>query len=164
MSTPDRNRDRDSDRQAEDEDARINELVNERVAARLAEITRQQDEQQQRTDHVRSGNDHETRHQQHAGRPSASPSTDDIARTLAAALTGRLQISPRDMGRVPSSAATLRMTEVKRLAPWDGVFKQGEDEQAKFLIFRSNMVAMFAQEGVREVVLTEERFQSEKKE
>lgn len=70
MSTPDRNRDRDSDRQAEDEDARISELVNERVAARLAEIDRQQDEQQRRTDHVRSGNDHETRHQQDAGRPS----------------------------------------------------------------------------------------------
>ncbi|CAB1100270.1 unnamed protein product [Ectocarpus sp. CCAP 1310/34] len=103
-----------------DDDARINELVNESVAARLAEITRQQDEQQQRTDHVRSGNDHETRHQQHAGRPSAGPSADDIARTLANALTSRLQISPADTGRVPSSAATLRMTEVKRLAPWDG--------------------------------------------
>ncbi|CAB1121264.1 unnamed protein product [Ectocarpus sp. CCAP 1310/34] len=93
MSTPDRNRDRESDRQAVDDDARINELVNERVTARLAEITRQQDEQQQRTDHVRSANDHETRHQQHAGRPSAGPSADDIARTLADALTSRHQIS-----------------------------------------------------------------------
>lgn len=34
--------------------------------------------------------------------------------------------------------------------------KQGEDEQAK-LFFRSNMIAMFAQEGVREVVLSDHR-------
>ncbi|CAB1100273.1 unnamed protein product [Ectocarpus sp. CCAP 1310/34] len=142
-------------RRAEDEDARINELVEMRVQQRLADMRRQQDEEEQRTENVRTGSEHETRHQQQAGRPSANPAVDDIARTLADALTSRLQISPADTGRVPSSAATLRMTEVKRLAPWDGMYRQGEDEQERFSIFPSNMIAMFAQEGVREVVLSD---------
>lgn len=153
MSTTEQ--DRESAQLAE-EDARINELVNQRVEAKLAEISRQRAEER-RTDDVRTGREHEDRHQQQAGRPSANPAVDDNARTLADALTGRLHVSSGDMGRVPINTGTVRMTETKRLAPWDGVFKQGEDEQAKFFIFRSNMVAMFAQEGVREVVLAEER-------
>ena len=123
--------------QEQEEEARINELVTKRVEKKLAELSRQRAEERE-ADDLRSGREHEDRHQRHPGRPSPNPTTEEIARTLADALTGRLHVSSGDMGRVPNNAGTIRVTETKRLSPWDGIFKQGEDEQAKLLIFRSN--------------------------
>ena len=143
------------------EDARIEELVNQRVAARMEQVVeetlakkmaemevRYGAEQQQRGGNVGE----EAAHQQDPGRPTPNPSADELADAIATAMARRLQTS-RDIGAVPHPA-TLRMTESRRIEPWDGVFKSGDSRQQKLLIFRSSMVARFAQEDVHEVVMS----------
>ncbi|CAB1101632.1 unnamed protein product [Ectocarpus sp. CCAP 1310/34] len=154
------------------EDSRIEDLVNERVTAtqvrmeqlmeqklaeKMAEMEVRQRAEQQSTEDLRSGTEEQgAPHQQQAGSPSPNPSADDLTNSIANAIAGRLQTSSGDIGAVPHSGA-LRMTESRRVAPWDGVFKQeGNDLQQKLLIFKSSMVARFAQEGVHEVVMSDE--------
>ena len=148
------------------EDARIEELVNERVAARMeqlmeeklakkmAEMEVRHRAERQRSEDLRRGNEEqEAPHQQEPGGPTPNPSADDLANAIATAMAGRLQTSSGDIGAVPHPA-TLRMTESRRIEPWDGVFKSGDNRQQKLLIFRSSMVARFAQEDVHEVVMS----------
>ncbi|CAB1107700.1 unnamed protein product [Ectocarpus sp. CCAP 1310/34] len=148
------------------EEVRIEELVNEKVAARMeqmmeeklakkmAEMEVRQRAEQLSTEDLRSGNEEKgVPHQQATGGPSPNPSADELANAIATAMAGRLQTSSGDIGAVPHPA-TLRMTESRRIEPWDGVFKSGDNKQQKLLIFRSSMVARFAQEDVHEVVMS----------
>ncbi|CAN0105669.1 unnamed protein product [Ectocarpus sp. 12 AP-2014] len=89
--------------------------------------------------------------------PAASPS-DGVVDALARAITAGLSIQHQyhHEGRV--GAGMLRLTPQGLelcVEPWTGVIEREEDVQTRFLVFKSTLLAIFAQEGLTDVVIRE---------
>lgn len=90
--------------------------------------------------------------------PTASPS-DGIVDALARAITaGFISVRDQQHQGVGGTAGMLRLTKQGLelcVDPWTGVTEREEELQMRFLVFKSTLLAIFAQEGLTDVVIRE---------